>query len=568
MIGPLGARVDGPDVRLRVWAPHARSVRVRVGDWVTDLAGPDAGHFEGTWPRDRGRRYELSLDAGPWRPDPVSRALPEGVHGVSEVATDLDPPAAWTGRSFEELVFYELHVGTFTPEGTFDAAARDLPRLVELGVSAIELMPLAEVPGAPPRNWGYDGVQHYTVRRDYGGAEGLHRFVAVAHQLGLAVFEDVVYNHLGPEGNYLHGFAPYFTQAYRTPWGEAFNLDGPGSDGVRTYFLEHARERFRRFGLDGLRLDSCPNLYDRSAYPFLEELSAMVDALSVELGRPLHLVAEADDNDPRWVRPRREQGLGLHGVWMDDLHHAVHGLFSAEKRGYYVDYGSVGPVAKAFVHGAYLRGTYSAFRQRRWGHPTDLVPVQNRVVYVQNHDLVGNRGDGARAVELYAPAAHGVALALGLFAPGQPLLFMGQEYGERRPFWFFSSFEDPRVAGNVRRGRPAMFAAFGGSDRTPDPQDPATRLACVLDRARTETEEGRAITRLHSEALALKGHLGPVQDLRCDSGQGFEVQYAQYCLRMGLDGERFRGGPRVFDSWAYLSPDHSRSGPRLVVDPL
>lgn len=537
-----------------------------------------------------GTLYSFSLDGGPWRPDPVSRRLPLGVHGPSEVV-DLTfewTDQGWRGARLEDVVLYELHVGTFTEEGTLDAVIRHLDELSLLGVTAVELMPLAEVPGSPnSRNWGYDGVQPFAVRQDYGGIPGLHRLVDACHARGLAVVLDVVYNHLGPEGNYLHELGPYFTDQYHTPWGAAPNLDGPGSDEVRRYFVEHALECFERHHIDGLRLDAVVSLFDRSARPFLEELSEATDALSERLGRPLLLFGEADDNDPRWIRLREQGGLGLHAMWADDLHHAIHAYMTGERFGYYVDFGEIGQVASAFFRGSALEGAYARYRGRRWGRPLEGVPPERLVVYAQNHDQVGNRPDGARLSIMLEPARHRAALALALLSPHLPLLFMGQEHGEARPFHFFTSFGDPALSAAVRAGRDREHRSFGWSIRAPDPSDPETRRASVLDRDRAASPEGLALRALHRRAIglrrALRGAARPRLLGQCESPGSFWGLWPQGHLLLavldegGIEIEAPVTGRLLFDSEGFGETSRPVSeeiwvggrldveGPRVVV---
>lgn len=542
-----------------------------------------------------GTRYAYALEeddgrVGPRRPDPVSRCLPEGVHGVSEVVGlgHEWSDHSWQGRPLDSYVIYEIHVGTFTPDGTFDGALDRLPELVDLGVTAIELMPWTEVPGGEgARNWGYDGVQPFAVRRNYGGQDGLHRFVDACHRVGLAVLFDVVYNHLGPEGNYLGEFGPYFADWYQTPWGLPPNLDGRGSDEVRRYLLEHALECLEVHHADGLRLDSAPNIFDRSVRPFLEELSEATDRLSEVLDRPLYLFAETDDNDPRWVRSRSQGGLGLHGMWADDLHHAVHACLTGERGGFYQDFGSTEQVAQAYFEGAALDGAYARFRGRRWGRSLAEVAPERLVVFAQNHDLVGNRGDGARLGTLLEPRQHRLFLALTLLSPYLPLLFMGQEYGETRPFYFFTSFDDERVARATVRGRNEIFASFEGSARPPPPQDPVAKTkSCLAPEAATgpEQESARA---LHRAALAVRTRLRPygrprlsqlLNDERCftgawsDSwglivalGPGIVTVRAPMSGRRLFDSEESSGGESGSPESIEAGRDVEIEGPRLLV---
>jgi maltooligosyltrehalose trehalohydrolase len=383
-------------------------------------------------------------------------------------------------------VLYELHVGTFTREGTFDAAAERLEHLVELGVTHVELMPVCPFPGR--HGWGYEGVSLWAVHEPYGGPQGLKRFVDRAHELGLGVVLDVVHNHLGPSGNYLPRFGPYFTDTHHTPWGAAVNLDAPGSDEVRAFLIGSALAWLRDYRIDGLRLDAVHALVDTRARHFLEELSAAVDALAADLGRPLFLIAESDLNDPRLITPRAEGGLGLDAQWNDDFHHALHTALTGESQGYYADFARapLAAVAKTLTGGYFHDGTYSSFRGRRHGRPLDRTRVAGHRLlgYTQTHDQVGNRAQGDRLSTLLAdsPGLLACAATLTLTAPFTPMLFMGEEWAAGTPWQFFTDHTDPELAEAVRRGRRREFAAHGWKEEeVPDPQDPATRDRSCLD---------------------------------------------------------------------------------------
>jgi maltooligosyltrehalose trehalohydrolase len=456
-------------------------VEVELADRRVSLLASERGYFgatvAGVAPGDR---YRFVLDRERVLPDPASRAQPDGVHGPSAVV-DLAFPwtdADWRPPPWERWVIYELHVGTFTPQGTFAAVAAALPRLVELGVNAIELMPVAQFPGG--RNWGYDGVYPFAAHAAYGGAHGLQALVDACHRAGIAVILDVVYTHLGPEGNILGEYGPYSTDRYHTPWGAAINFDGAGSDEVRRYFLANALMWLQDFHIDALRLDAVHAIVDLSPRPFLAELTEHVDALVAASGRPRTLIAESETNDPRLVRPRDRGGMGLHAMWADDFHHAVHVLLTGERDGYYKDFGDRWLLAEAATEGFAYRGQYSAFRQRRHGAPTADVPPSAFVVCVQNHDQVGNRSDGSRLSVLTSAAGQRLAAALLLTSAHVPLLFMGQEYGEPRPFAYFISHGDPELVEAVRRGRQQGFAAFDPRHGQPDPQAVETFLGSQL----------------------------------------------------------------------------------------
>ncbi|MBN1837934.1 MAG: malto-oligosyltrehalose trehalohydrolase, partial [Spirochaetales bacterium] len=506
--------LDGGGVRFSVWAPGRRSaeVEVQAAAWSAGrtsrapLERGERGYWSATLPGlPAGARYQFFLDGETLRPDPASHFQPEGVHGPSEVV-DHDAfvwkEDGWPGLPTEEMVLYELHVGTFTPAGTFQAAIARLPELAALGVSALELMPVAAFPGE--RNWGYDGVYPYAVQASYGGPEGLKELVAACHRQGLAVVLDVVYNHLGPEGNYLRDFGPYFTDRYRTPWGEALNFDGPWSDEVREYFIDSALHWFRRYHLDALRLDAIHAICDLSARPFLAELRERTAELSMILGRPLSLIAESDLNDSRFLRPAAAGGIGLHAQWSDDLHHALHALLTGEREGYYRDFGSFVDLVKAYRDRFVYDGRYSAHRKRRHGNPAADLPAERFVVFSQNHDQVGNRLFGERSSALLPFEALRLLAASVLLSPFLPLLFMGEEYGEPSPFLYFVSHTDPQLVEAVRRGRRQEFAAFDWSQEPPDPQDPVTREASVLSWKLRGRGRHRQLLALYTELIALR----------------------------------------------------------------
>ncbi|MDB4906576.1 MAG: malto-oligosyltrehalose trehalohydrolase [Gemmatimonadetes bacterium] len=495
-----------------VWAPNARHVRVSIEDG--DAAGEHelaptriAGEFAATIDDvGAGARYGFLLDnASAPLPDPVSRHQPDGVHGRSRVT---DPraqawtDAEWRGRSMRELVIYELHVGTFTDAGTFDAAIAQLPALVALGITAIELMPVAQFPGA--RNWGYDGVQPYAPHDGYGGPDALKRLVDAAHGAGLCVILDVVYNHLGPEGNYLGAYGPYFTDTYRTPWGRAVNYDGPDSDEVRRFVIDNARYWVEEFHMDGLRLDAVHGIFDFGARHLLHELAASVHALSRELGRTVVVIGESDLNDPELLRSREEHGHGLDAQWSDDFHHAVHGALTKETRGYYQDFGSATMIGEALTEPFVYDGRPSLHRKRRHGAPSTGSPRDRFVVCIQNHDQVGNRAIGDRLTTMLSPEQQRLATSLLLLSPYVPMLFMGEEYGEVNPFQYFTSHGDPALAQAVRDGRRREFSAFGWSGDVPDPQADSTFERSKLDRTRAATPSGAAALALHRDLLALR----------------------------------------------------------------
>jgi maltooligosyltrehalose trehalohydrolase len=500
---------DG-SARFSVWAPKSRLVEVSLTrDGVAEshplVAGP-AGVHRGTVRRvPAGSDYTYRLDGGPDRPDPVSRWLPQGVHGPTRV---VDPSAfhwsdaAWRGLETADLAIYELHVGTFTPAGTFDGAIERLPALRELGVTALEIMPVAEFPGG--RNWGYDGASLYAVQSTYGGPNGLKRLVDAAHRAGLAVLLDVVYNHLGPEGNYLGEYGPYFSDRYRTSWGQGFNLDGPDSDEVRGYLVDNAVYWVTEYHLDGLRLDAADRIVDLSPEHVAEEIGEAVHAQGEALGRRTLVIAEIDANDPRWVRGRDAGGYGLDAHWSDDFHHAIHVALTGERTGYYADFTDPGALAKALGERYVNDGRYSPHRRRSHGRPAGDVPADRFVVCVQNHDQIGNRARGERLAALVSPEALRLAAAILLLSPYVPLLFMGEEHGETSPFLYFVSHGDPALVEAVREGRRREFAAFAWTGHLPDPQAEDTFEASRPRWDQAESPAGARLRALYRDLLRLR----------------------------------------------------------------
>lgn len=504
----LGARpLSDTATRFCVWAPASERVallRSDQGDSI-ELLNLGDGYFAATVADcPVGTRYRYVLD-GDALADAASRSQPEGVHGPSEV---IDLAAHdWGDGSFHQRplwdhVIYELHVGTFTAEGTFDAALQELDDLAELGVSAIELMPVAQFPGE--RNWGYDGVFPFAVQHSYGGAHGLQRFVDSCHQKGLAVILDVVYNHLGPEGNVLGAYGPYFSDRYRTPWGDAVNFDGAGSDDVRHYFWLNARQWFADFHVDALRLDAVHAIIDQTATTFIEELSRQSQDLSAALGRRCELIAESAANDPRTVTERADGGVGMDAQWNDDFHHALHVALTGERSGYYVDYEGAFDVARAMDEGFVLQGAYSPFRRCHHGAPSTRVAPERFVVFAQNHDHIGNRPKGDRLVTLVSPAQARLAAAAVVLAPNVPLLFMGEEYGETAPFPYFVDHGDPELIAATRAGRAREFADVAEPGELFDPADPATFNAARLDRSQRHLAEQGARWSLYRDLIALR----------------------------------------------------------------
>jgi maltooligosyltrehalose trehalohydrolase len=486
--------------QFRVWAPNAGAGGVRLQrdgrEPVAMTAEPNGYHGLRLDDVAPGTRYCYVLSGKGARPDPASRFQPEGVHGPSEV---VDPAFHWTDDAWvnpplDQYVLYEVHVGTFGEAGTFEGIIPRLSYLKDLGVTAIELMPVAQFPGG--RNWGYDGVFPYAVQNSYGGPHALKRLVNAAHAAGLAVVLDVVYNHLGPEGNYLRDFGPYFTDRYRTPWGEALNFDGPDSDEVRQFFIGNALYWTTEFHMDALRLDAVHAIVDSSARPFLREL-----ALAVRSAGRAYLIAESDLNDVRVIHP---DGLACDALWSDGLHHALHVTLTGEHDGYYQDYGTIVDLATAYTEAFVYSGQYSKFRRRHHGNSARGSRGEQFVVCAQNHDQIGNRAQGDRLSAMLDFESLKLAAGTVIFSPFLPLLFMGEEYGETAPFLYFTSHGDAALIEVVRRGRQEEFAAFVRQGEPPDPQDELSFLRCRLTPEQSWNARQRLLREYYRELLRIR----------------------------------------------------------------
>ena len=497
------------EATFRLWAPRAKRVQVvlpqREG-WAVTLEPVCDGVHEATVADVApGSDYAYRLDGGPPLPDPVSRWQPHGVHGASRlVDADAFPwtDGDWRGLPLERLVTYELHTGTFTPQGTFAGAIERLDHLCALGVTAVELMPVAQFPGE--RNWGYDGAHLYAPQHGYGGPEGLKRLVDACHARGLAVILDVVYNHLGPEGNYLGQFGPYFSTRYRTPWGDALNFDDRDCGPVRRHFIDNALYWLTEYHVDGLRLDAIHGIYDFGARHVLAELGEAFHEQARRLGRLAWLIAESDLNDTRVIDPPELGGWGLDAQWSDDFHHAQHALLTGSRHGYFVDFGRMEDLCKALERGFVYDGRYSRYRRRRHGNSAAARPGRHFAVAIQNHDQVANASLGKRLGTLVEPGAEKLAAMLLLCAPNLPLLFMGQEWGARTPFHFFTSHGDAGLGRAVTEGRRAEMAALQSGAPFADPQAPETFAACRLDWSERERPPHAGILRLYRDLLALR----------------------------------------------------------------
>jgi maltooligosyltrehalose trehalohydrolase len=504
----LGATTNGQQTQFVVWAPHCEQVSIQIvapQKALVRLTRGEHDYFTGTAAVAAGARYFVIGDQGEPRPDPASRCQPDDVHGASQV---IDPSFPWHDRDWHgiplhEYVIYELHIGTFSDAGSFDGAIQHLDELRDLGVTAIELMPVAQFAGT--RNWGYDGVLPFAVQNSYGGPVGLKRLVDACHARGLAVVLDVVYNHVGPEGNYLGEFGPYFTTKYKTPWGPAVNVDDAHSDEVRRFFIDNALEWITDYHIDALRLDAVHGILDTSAQPFLAELSDAVARRAAELGRQVFLIAESDLNDVRMISPVAQRGMGMHAQWTDDFHHALHALLTREDSGYYVDYGTVAHLAASLRHGYVYQGEFSQYRLRRHGNDPAGRSDQQFVVCSQNHDQVGNRKNGDRLAALVDFERQKVGAAVVLLSPFVPLLFQGEEYAEKNPFPYFIDHSDPTLLDAVRQGRKQEFAAFAWQGEPPDPAAQQTFDSARMHRPRDAQHQ--AVRKFYQQLLKLRQEL-------------------------------------------------------------
>ena len=499
-----------------VWAPKAETVQVMLGDerrpmvpapggwWV--LAVHDAGP---------GTDYAFAINGGPPLPDPRSPFQPEGPHGRSRVVDHSAFPwtdQAWTGPvPLGAGVVYELHVGTFTPEGTFEAAIERLGHLADLGITHIELLPVCEFPGT--RGWGYDGVDLFAPHHGYGGPEGLKRLIDGAHGHGIGVIIDVVYNHLGPDGNYLGAYGPYFTDKYGTPWGQAVNFDGPGSDEVRRFVTDNACMWLADYHADGLRLDAVHAIYDQSAVHILEELGARVRALETRVGRRFLVIPESDLNDPRFVRSVEAGGYGLDAAWDDDFHHALHAILTGERDGYYEDFGALADLADALEKVFVYDGRYSDHRNRRHGRSASGLSGHRFIGFLQNHDQIGNRAQGERSCHLISLGKLKIGAALVACSPLVPMFFAGEEWAASSPFCYFTDHQDPELGQAVSEGRRREFSAFGWDpSQVPDPQAPTSFERSRLDWAELDKEPHAEVLAWHRQLLTLRRRLPDLSD--------------------------------------------------------
>jgi maltooligosyltrehalose trehalohydrolase len=591
---PLGASYGGEAATFLVWAPATREVEIHIvtpQDRRIRMHPAANGYFYAVdFESKPGTRYFYCLDGKKERPDPASRSQPEGVHGPSEIVTWRRSSASgpWRAPKLRDYILYEIHPGTFTPEGTLEAIIPELDRLSDLGITALEIMPVAEFPGG--RNWGYDGVFPFAVEQEYGGLRAFRRLIHACHEREIAVILDVVYNHLGPEGNYLADFGPYFTDQYRTPWGQAVNFDGPESDQVRRYFIENALFWVRNCEIDGLRLDAAHAIIDRSSTPFLEELAAALHRYALQSGREINVFAESDLNDARLIRPARDGGYGLDAQWADDFHHSLHTLLTGERHGYYADFGTLNDFATALQNGWTYDGRYSSVRRRRFGSSPAGLSVEQFVVCAQNHDQVGNRVNGERLSSLVNWERAKLAASAVLLSPFTPLLFMGEEYAEPAPFLYFVSHSDPELQRAVREGRRAEFKDFAETGEIADPQSPDTFLSSKLRTSLAHQEPHKTMHAFYSELIRVRKTLAPMrpraaQDLRVSIRAAeclveFESQTAAGAYRVilnfdeqahRLEGQR-PGWTKRLDSsdprWAHVGERGSHEYLESHVQPL
>ena len=515
----LGAHLlPGDRCEFRVWAPQRGKVEVHIvapDDRRVAMTKTAEGYHEALVENcGEGARYLYVLDGGDERPDPASRFQPDDVHAASAVVgSDFEwHDEGWKGVALEDYVVYELHVGTFTPEGTFDAIIPRLDELRDLGITAVELLPIGQFPGT--RNWGYDGTYVGAAQSSYGGPRGLKRLVDACHQRGLALLLDVVYNHLGPEGNYLSQYAPYFTDRYKTPWGLALNFDGPHSDHVRWFFIHNALQWIDEFHVDGLRVDAVHAIVDHSAEPFLQDLTHAVRVRAAELGRRVYTIAESDLNDPRVITPKEQLGLGFDSQWADDYHHSLHTLLTGEQDGYYEGFPpGVGNLANVLRSGYLYVGQHSKYRGRKYGLKPSTSDGAKFVVSSQNHDQVGNRMLGERLAALVSIDKVRQAAAAIILSPFIPMLFMGEEYGETAPFQYFTSHSDRDLIEAVRKGRREEFDDFVWAGEPPDPHDEETFKRSKLNWNLVQRDEHASMRRLYKRLLELRRDVPSLRSL-------------------------------------------------------
>ena len=541
-----------------VWAPFLNDLAIQFiePDNIIHIGKKSHGIFSKRLediPPDTLYYYRLNNQYN--RPDPASNYQPHGVHGPSQVIDHTSfvwQDKGWQGIPLEKMIIYELHTGTFTPKGNFDAVIPRLDSLCDLGVNTLNIMPVAQFPGE--RNWGYDGVYPYAVQNSYGGPDGLKRLVNACHQKKMSVILDVVYNHLGPEGNYLAQFAPYFTNKYKTAWGDAINFDDAHSDLVRNFFIQNALYWFKFYHIDGLRLDAVHAIFDMSAKPFLQELSETVEDYSKKQKRKFYLIAESDLNDVRLIRPKKTGGIGLDAQWCDDFHHSLHALITGEKTGYYQDFGEPEHLKKAFREGFVYSWQYSDFRKKHHGNSSINQPGKRFIVFSQNHDQTGNRMLGERLSTLVSFEALKLIAGAVLFSPYIPLLFMGEEYGEEAPFYYFVHHSDNDLIKAVRDGRMAEYKYFQRQDtqRPPDPQDKDTFIKSKIRWEKREDDHHKILLNLYTRLIQLRKTIPAIANLKKNN-----LKIHNEKMNLVLKLERWRRDSHIFCVMNFHKNDQS-----------
>jgi maltooligosyltrehalose trehalohydrolase len=506
----IGANYKGNSTcEFIIWAPFLQKVALKIisaDEQLIPMTKDERGYWH-AFMKDilPSVQYLYVLEETRERPDPASGFQPHDVHGTSQVVDHTAfkwQDAGWKSMALNDYVIYELHVGTFTPEGNFDAVIPRLRELKETGVTALQIMPVAQFAGE--RNWGYDGVYPFAVQNSYGGPDGFKKLINACHQYGIAVVLDVVYNHFGPEGNYLWDYGPYFTDQYKTPWGRAINFDGPYSNEVRNFFIQNALHWFQHYHIDALRLDAIHGIYDMSARPFLLELAERVEDFSKQQGQKLYLIAESDLNNVTVIQEQERCGYGIDALWCDDFHHSVHTLLTGETNGYYMDFGRIEHIVKALREGQVYSGQYSAFRKRNHGNSSKDTSADRFIVFSQNHDQVGNRLRGERLSSLISFEAQKLSAGLIILSPYIPLLFMGEEYGETAPFLYFVSHSDQNLREGVRQGRKKEFEAFNWKEEPPDPCNTETLLRSRIDWEKRNHGTGRVLRDFYTHLVQLR----------------------------------------------------------------
>ncbi|MBD3219379.1 MAG: malto-oligosyltrehalose trehalohydrolase [candidate division Zixibacteria bacterium] len=569
----IGAYYKGVNkCEFTLWAPHLDRLDLKIlspNEQIVPMKKIERGcwHAEAD-DLEPGSRYVYRINDEHDKPDPASFYQPDGVHEPSQVVDHGKfkwDDKGWKGLPLEEMIFYETHIGTFTSEGTFDEACKRLDYLIDLGVNTIEIMPVAQFPGS--RNWGYDGAYLYAVQNSYGGPEGLKYLVNECHKRDIAVCLDVVYNHLGPEGNYISQYCPYFTEKYHTPWGAAVNFDDAFSDGVRNFVIQNALYWFEHFHIDALRLDAIHGIFDMGAKHILKEMAEEVDGFCRKQGRRHYLIAESDLNDIRVIQPWAEGGYGMDGQWSDDFHHCMHTLLTGEDKGYYADFGKIDHLLKALREGFVYSWDYSVYRRRMHGSSSVSMPAEQFTVFIQNHDQVGNRMMGERLSSLVSFEALKLAAGVMLTSPYVPLLFMGEEYAEDNPFLYFVSHGDKDLINAVREGRKREFKAFGWEKEPPDPQSDETFKKSMPDFSKAEKDKHKAMQDYYKTLIGLRKEnpsLAHLEKTSCEVWR--EKDLPVVCMIRRSPKQAVFTAANISDNTNSLSIPDKAGGLNLLVD--